>query len=83
MERSELFHWPHGEIRYFFPSLTDFWIAFIMLILPQIPLTTGNACVGTAETLISLFPKDPLLSKAKAGKFALTMGLANFPAGFF
>jgi sulfate permease, SulP family len=24
----------------------------------------------------------PMLSKAKAGKFALTMGIANFPAGF-
>jgi len=71
------------EIRYVSPSLADFWTAFIMLILPQIPLTIGNACVGTADTCYSLFPKNPLLSKAKAGKFALTMGLANFPAGFF
>ena len=71
------------ETRFFIPSLKDFWTAFIMLILPQIPLTIGNACVGTADTCYSLFPKHPLLSKAKAGKFALTMGLANFPAGFF
>jgi SulP family sulfate permease len=71
------------EMRFFFPSRADFWIAFIMLILPQMPLTIGNACVGTADTCYSLFPKNPLLSKAKAGKFALTMGLANFPAGFF
>ena len=71
------------ETRFFVPSLKDFWTAFIMLILPQIPLTIGNACVGTADTCYSLFPKHPLLSKAKAGKFALTMGLANFPAGFF
>ena len=65
------------------PTLKDFWTAFIMLILPQIPLTIGNACVGTADTCCTLFPKNPLLSKAKAGNFALTMGLANFPAGFF
>ena len=65
------------------PSLNDFWIAFIMLILPQIPLTIGNACVGTADTCCSLFPNSPLLDKAKAGRFALTMGIANFPAGFF
>lgn len=71
------------EIRYVSPSLADFWTAFIMLILPQMPLTIGNACVGTADTCNSLFPKNPLLSKAKAGKFALTMGLTNFPAGFF
>ncbi len=65
------------------PSLQDFWTAFIMLILPQIPLTIGNACVGTADTCCTLFPQSPLLSKSKAGRFALTMGIANFPAGFF
>jgi SulP family sulfate permease len=66
-----------------FPSLQDFWTAFIMLILPQIPLTIGNACVGTADTCTTLFPQSPLLSKSTAGKFALTMGIANFPVGFF
>jgi sulfate permease, SulP family len=65
------------------PSLHDFWIAFIMLILPQIPLTIGNACVGTADACTSLFPNSPLLSKSTAGKFALTMGIANLPAGLF
>ena len=64
-------------------SLHDLWIAFIMLILPQIPLTIGNACVGTADTCATLFPDNPQLAKATAGKFALTMGLANLPAGFF
>jgi sulfate permease, SulP family len=65
------------------PSLYDFWTAFVMLILPQIPLTIGNACVGTAGTCCTLFPQSPSLSKSRAGKFALTMGIANFPAGFF
>ncbi len=64
-------------------SLHDFWIAFIMLILPQIPLTIGNACVGTSDLCSTLYPNDPLLSKTGAGKFALTMGIANLPAGFF
>jgi SulP family sulfate permease len=71
------------DIHFITPTLTDFWTAFIMLILPQIPLTIGNACVGVADTCYSLFPNNPLLSKAKAGTFALTMGLVNFPAGFF
>jgi SulP family sulfate permease len=71
------------DIRFIFPTVKDFWTAFIMLILPQIPLTIGNACVGTADTCYSLFPKHSMLSKAKAGKFALTMGLVNLPAGFF
>jgi len=65
------------------PSLQDFWTAFIMLILPQMPLTIGNACVGTADMCGSVFPNSPLLSRTKAGRFALTMGLANLPAGFF
>lgn len=65
-----------------FPSFNDFWIALSMLILPQIPLTIGNACVGTADTCYALFPDNPLLQKTKAGKFALTMGIANLPAGF-
>ena len=71
------------DIRLVSPTLHDFWTAFVMLILPQMPLTIGNACVGTADTCYSLFPNTPLLSRAKAGKFALTMGLANLPAGFF
>jgi len=50
------------------PSLHDFWIAFIMLILPQMPLTIGNACVGTADTCSSLFPSSPLLSRTTAGR---------------
>lgn len=69
------------KIGFISPTLRDFWTAFIMLILPQIPLTIGNACVGTADTCCSLFPESPLLSKTKAGNFALTMGLANVPAG--
>jgi SulP family sulfate permease len=65
------------------PSLPDFWTAFVMLILPQIPLTIGNACVGTADMCSSVFPNSPMLARTKAGRFALTMGLANLPAGLF
>ncbi|MBF0107327.1 MAG: sulfate permease [Deltaproteobacteria bacterium] len=64
-------------------SLHDLWLAFIMLILPQIPLTIGNACVGTADTCATLFPDHPQLTKAKAGRFALTMGIVNLVTGFF
>ena len=70
------------EMHFVNPSMADYWTAFIMLILPQIPLTIGNACVGTAETCKSLFVGNPQLAKAKAGKFAFSMGLMNLPAGF-
>jgi SulP family sulfate permease len=46
------------------------------------PLTIGNACVGTAETCASLFTGNQNLSRAKAGKFALSMGIVNLPLGF-
>ena len=65
------------------PTLNEWWLAFIMLILPQIPLTIGNACVGTADTCGVLFPDHPTLKKASAGNFALTMGIANLPTGLF
>lgn len=70
-------------VRLITPSLHDWWIAFIMLILPQMPLTIGNACVGTADTCAVMFPNDPRLNNTKAGRFALTMGLANLPTGLF
>ncbi|MBB5346310.1 putative sulfate/molybdate transporter [Desulfoprunum benzoelyticum] len=65
------------------PTPADFWTAFIMLILPQIPLTIGNACVGTADTCTSLFSGNSQLRKAKAGMFAFSMGIINLPAGLF
>jgi SulP family sulfate permease len=70
------------EMHFISPSAGDYWTALIMLILPQIPLTIGNACVGTAETCTSLFTGNPQLTKAKAGKFAFSMGIMNLPAGF-
>jgi SulP family sulfate permease len=71
------------DVRLISPSMSDYWTALVMLIIPQIPLTIGNACVGTASTCTSLFAGNPLLAKAKAGLFALTMGIVNLPAGFF
>ncbi len=70
------------EMHLVIPAATDYWTALIMLILPQIPLTIGNACVGTADTCSSLFTGNPQISKAKAGKFAFSMGIMNLPAGF-
>lgn len=69
-------------IRWIAPSANDWWVALVMLILPQIPLTIGNACVGTADTCNVLFPGDSRLKRTGAGNFALTMGLANLPTGF-
>jgi sulfate permease, SulP family len=69
------------EVRVMSFSLNDLWIAFVMLVVPQIPLTIGNACVGTEDTCATLFKGNPLLHKTTAGKFALTMGIASVPTG--
>jgi SulP family sulfate permease len=69
------------ELRLVIPKPADFWTAAVLLVLPQIPLTIGNSCVGTAATAASLFPGDPRLARAQSGGFAFTMGIANIPAG--
>jgi len=70
------------EIHLVAPAPGDYWTAFIMLILPQIPLTIGNACVGTADTCKTLFSDNPHLQRATAGRFAFSMGIVNLPAAF-
>ncbi len=64
------------------PPAAAWGVAAVQLVLPQIPLTIGNACVGTADTTRTLFPDHPALGRAKAGRFALSMGVVNLPAGF-
>jgi SulP family sulfate permease len=70
-----------AEVRLALPAAGDFLTAFVALVIPQIPLTIGNACFGTADTARSLFPQSPDIDKAKASRFALTMGIINVPAG--
>lgn len=71
------------EMHFIKPKIGDYWTAFIMLILPQIPLTIGNACIGTADTCTSLFSGQSQLQKAKPGKFAFSMGIMNLFSGLF
>lgn len=69
------------KMRLVLPEPGQFWTAVVLLVIPQIPLTIGNACVGTADTACSLFPGSPDLGRAKPSRFALTMGIINIPAG--
>ncbi len=69
-------------ISFYWPSLEDFSTALALLVLPQLPLTIGNAAVGTADTACSLFAGSPYLERATPRRFAMTMGLINLPAGF-
>ncbi len=64
------------------PTVADYGVALWLLVIPQMPLTIGNACIGTADTTATLFPDSPELGRVKPERFALTMGLVNLPAGF-
>jgi SulP family sulfate permease len=66
----------------FAPGLPDpglFWIAFTMLVLPQISLTIGNAVVATEATAKQIY-------KERAGRVTfksvpLSIGIANIASG--
>jgi SulP family sulfate permease len=43
---------------YGLPSGADFSFALLMLVLPQIPMTLGNAVIANADLSIQYFPRD-------------------------
>lgn len=69
------------SVRFYMPTGDDFINAFILLVIPQIPLTIGNAVMGTTDTCHTLFGKGPLTEKASYRAFATSMGLINTVIG--
>lgn len=63
------------------PQCADFVNAMILLVVPQIPLTLGNAVMGTSDTCYALFGKGELTKKATPRAFASSMGFVNILAG--
>lgn len=76
--------WDFGptDIDLFTPELSDYWIALYLLVIPQIPLTIGNAIIGTTDTARNLFGTDNATRRATNRGFCTSMGLANIPVGF-
>ncbi len=67
-------------ISLFLPDQAVLLNALVLLVIPQIPLTVGNAIMGTADTARSLFGEE----KAKRSTFrslGTSMGLANIGTG--
>ena len=62
-------------------STSDFISAFVLLVIPQIPLTIGNAIIGTADTCISLFGKDGNSQKVTHKNLSIGMGFVNILSG--
>lgn len=70
-------------LRFAFPSFPDFWSALFLLVIPQIPLTLGNAIIGTTDTAKNLFGEGDITIRATNRGFATSMGLVNIVVGFF
>jgi SulP family sulfate permease len=62
------------------PGAEDYWNALILLVIPQIPLTIGNAIMGTADTSKNLFGEDQSC-RVTHKSLALDMGIFNFFTG--
>lgn len=63
------------------PAWGDLVTAFGFLVLPQIPLTIGNAIIGTHDTARSLFGEGSITHRVTNRTLSLSMGLANLAAG--
>lgn len=63
------------------PGLSDFWLAFTLLVIPQLPLTLGNAVVGMSNTANDYFGEQARRVTPRA--LTTSMGLANLAAGLF
>ncbi len=61
------------------PSLSDFSTALLILVIPQVPLTLGNAVFATADTARSYFGAKAQRVTHKS--LLTTMGVANLAAG--
>jgi len=61
-----------------FPASADFTFAFFALVLPQVPMTIGNAVVANADLSQEYFGEDS--KKVTYRSLTISMGLANLMA---
>jgi len=75
LARSAGFHLPH----LYRPSLADVLTGFVVLALPQLPLSLGNSVLATRQIAADLFPQKPISVR----KISLTYSLMNLLNPFF
>lgn len=68
------------SMKFYNPGFDDYWNALILLVIPQIPLTIGNAIIGTKDTSVNLFGEDQSC-RVTNKMLALDMGIFNFLTG--
>ena len=71
------------EMRLYMPTASDFANALFLLVIPQIPLTIGNAIIGTTDAAKSMFGEGETTARATNRAFSTSMGLANIVVGAF
>ncbi len=64
------------------PGKTDLLSALFLLVIPQLPLTLGNAVMGTADTSYALFGKGAGTARVSHRALSLSMGIINVLTGF-
>lgn len=76
--------WGFGptEMGLYLPSLDNYVTALVLLVIPQIPLTIGNAVIGTTDTAKSLFGGGDCTKRVTNRRFSADMGIVNIIAGF-
>jgi SulP family sulfate permease len=58
------------------PAAADFTVALLVLVLPQIPMTLGNAVIANADLSREYFGEDS--QRVTYGALCISMSLANF-----
>ncbi|MCF8069638.1 MAG: putative sulfate/molybdate transporter [Desulfobacterales bacterium] len=69
------FNWPK-ILPFPLPGVPDLSFALIVLVLPQLPMTLGNAVIAYADLSKEYFGEKA--SRVTAGKACLSMAIANF-----
>jgi SulP family sulfate permease len=69
-----------NQVSLFVPDQIMLINAFVLLVIPQIPLTVGNAIIATADTAKTLFGEEKT-KRATFKSFSTSMGLANIASG--
>lgn len=63
------FGWPQPHL----PTWADVWTGFLVLALPQIPLSIGNSILATTQVSADFFPDRPLAAR----RIGLTYSVMN------
>lgn len=79
--RDLTWHFGPSTMAFYLPGTDDLFTALLLLVIPQLPLTLGNAVIGTTDTAKSLFVDNRETERVSNRRLSLGMGLVNIFAG--